>query len=604
MTDVPALRSFAMNRETLAISLGQYSAAGRKEENQDFHGALVPEGPDLASKGIACAIADGISTSLRGAEAAEIAVKSFLTDYYCTSDGWSARRAGETVISASNSWMHAQNTRIRPLEEGDRERSGLICTFSGLILKSRSAHILHVGDSRIARLSGQSLEPLTTDHQVSIGGGQTYLGRALGADATVEIEYRQTALEVGDIFVLTTDGVHEFIDGCDIDAALKSAPDVNAAARTLAELALERGSDDNVTIQLVRIDSLPLGEVDDLLGSQGLPPLATAPAEGAQIDGYRLIEPLHAGSRSSVWRARHREDDRDVALKLPATERQDAEALSQLMLEEWVMRRLSHPALLSAAPQHGPRTAAYCVAELVEGRTLSQVLQQDGPLPLAEVRRIVSRISAGIEAMHRREMLHRDLRPHNVMLGDDGRVTIIDFGSTLVAGLEEVAPRPYEDAAFAGTMQFGAPELFLGRPASAASDTFSLGTIAYTLLTGKLPYGTRVSAARTPAQQRRLRYSPAAGHVPDIPGWVDAALAKATAINPRRRYASPAEFVQDLANPNHALPVPEATSHRIPARTWRTATLILAALLALSILTRPDVRDALGLSLSTQETRP
>ena len=140
-------------RPHLAISLGQYSAAGAKDANQDFHGSLVPEGAELATKGIAVAIADGISTSALGATASETAVKSFLTDYFATSDAWSVRTSGERVIAATNSWMHAQNVRGGPVSDESRER-GMITTFSAMVLKSRSAHIFHVGDARIARLGG------------------------------------------------------------------------------------------------------------------------------------------------------------------------------------------------------------------------------------------------------------------------------------------------------------------------------------------------------------------------------------------------------------------------------------------------------------------
>ena len=127
-------------------------------------------------------------------------------------------------------------------------------------------------------------------------------------------------------------------------------------------------------------------------------------------------------------------------------------------------------------------------------------------------------------ALHRREMLHRDLRPKNVLIDGDGTVRIIDFGSVEVAGLGELAPRAAKDAIFAGTVQYAAPELFLGEPASRQSDLFSLGVIAYQMLTGALPYGTRVAGATSPAAQRALRYRPAREHDPELPDWVDAAL--------------------------------------------------------------------------------
>lgn len=590
---------------SLAVAIGQYSSAGAKAENQDFHGTITPEGSDLTTKGVACAIADGISTSRRGAEAAETAVKSFLTDYYCTSDGWAAKRAGECVIAACNSWMHAHNMRIRPREEGaGREAAGLICTLSALVLKSRSAHIFHIGDSRIARLSSNSIEPLTTPHQVDLGGGQAYLGRALGVDAQVEIEYRQVALQVGDLFILSTDGVHEYCTSSDIKAVLSREVNLDAAALAIAELARSNGSPDNLTIQLVRINALPRGEVADLLGAE----LRLSPPvdlkEGDVIDGYELLEQLHGGNRSQVWRVRHPSDSHDMVMKVPATDqRGDPAAMAALMLEEWVLRRLAHPNLLASAPSHGERSAAYALAAYLPGQSLHKMTAGKASLPLADVRAIIRQISAGLEAMHRRGMLHRDLRPHNVMVGEDGHATIIDFGSVHVAGLEDVAPRAFEDAAYAGTFQFSAPELYLGHAASVQSDVFSLGVIAYQLLTGELPYGTRVAAANTAAAQRKLAYCPASQLNPDLPDWVDAALVKAVAIDPNQRYESPAELVQDLANPNRSLPLPMQKQARLSLQFWRAAALLLLAALSFAIFTRPD----LGLFDQTsrnEEARP
>ena len=576
---------------SLRVTVGQYSAAGPKPENQDFHGLIVPDGMDLVTKGIACAIADGISTSMRGAEAAETAVKSFLTDYYCTSEGWSARRSGDAVIGATNNWMHGQNARIRPRDENfDRERAGLICTLSALVLKSRSAHIFHVGDSQVARLTGKSLEPLTTPHRVELGGGESYLGRALGVNQIVEVEYRQVEVSRGDVFVLSTDGVHDFLGGAEIAAAIAEQPSLEDAARKIVEQALRKGADDNVTVQLVCVEDLPRGEVDDLLARElRLPPPPTL-REGGELDGYRLLEVLHSGHRSHVWRVRHPDDARDVVMKVPATDHAgDPDAMAALMLEEWVLRRLAHPNLLAAAPQHGSRSAAYSLAAYQPGHTLHHMIAQSAPLTLAETRAIVRQLSTGLEAMHRRGMLHRDLRPHNVIVDENGHATIIDFGSVQVAGLDEVAPRAFEDAAYAGTLQFSAPELYLGHAAGVQSDVFSLGVIAYRMLTGELPYGTRVSSANTPAAQRKLRYVAAAEHNPDVPDWVDAALAKAVAVDPQRRYENPAELVQDLANPNAALRLPQKSGSGLSLQFWRAAALLLLTALVLAIATRPDV---------------
>jgi serine/threonine protein phosphatase PrpC len=109
----------SMPRE-LSLSVGQYSDKGRKETNQDFHGVLIPGEPLLSMKGIAVVLTDGISSSDVSRVASESAVKSFLTDYYCTSETWSVKTSAQRVIAATNSWLHAQTRRGRHPYDSDK----------------------------------------------------------------------------------------------------------------------------------------------------------------------------------------------------------------------------------------------------------------------------------------------------------------------------------------------------------------------------------------------------------------------------------------------------------------------------------------------------
>lgn len=574
----------------LAISLGQFSSAGAKSENQDFHGAIEPAGAELAAKGIALAIADGISTSRLGAAAAETAVKTFLTDYFCTSAAWSVQTSAERVIAATNAWMHAQNAAAGRVSEETRE-AGLICTFSALVLKSRSAHLFHVGDGRIARIAGGRIEPLTEPHRVSLGGGETCLARALGMNRHVEIDYRCVPLQPGDLFVLSTDGVHDALPAAAMARIVAEAASPEEAARRLCEAAEAAGSDDNLTAQVVRIDSLPGGELSELVEGGTLPPAPLLKA-GDRFEGYTVLRQLHASARSHVYLARDEADGSRVALKVPSTEHgQDSRQAAALQLEEWAMRRLSHQNLLRAAPQRGARRHLFCATEYVEGQSLVEWIA-DHPRPdLARVRDIVRQIASGLLALHRREMVHRDLRPHNVLVDGDGTVKIIDFGSVSVAGLNEITPPEEGVAAYAGTLQYGAPELYRGVPATPESDLYSLGTIAYQMLTGALPYGSKLPSAAAAAGSRAPRYIPACSLNPEVPEWMDAAIARAVALDPGRRYAELSEFTYDLAHPNPALAAPEPLPllQRGTAAFWRIVALLLALALAISIFTRPDV---------------
>jgi len=146
----------------LSVSIGGATHKGIKAVNQDFLGSITPNEPLLSGKGIALAMADGISSSKVSQVASETAVSSFLTDYYCTSDSWSVKSSVQKVIKSINSWLYAQ-TKNSPYRF-DKDK-GYICTFSALILKSHTAHLFHSGDTRIYRLSGTQLEQLTEDHR-------------------------------------------------------------------------------------------------------------------------------------------------------------------------------------------------------------------------------------------------------------------------------------------------------------------------------------------------------------------------------------------------------------------------------------------------------
>ena len=314
--------------------------------------------------------------------------------------------------------------------------------------------------------------------------------------------------------------------------------------------AYNRGSGDNLTVQIVRIDEVPAGEAVDLVGAASeLPPAPLLDARMV-LDGYRVVRELHASSRSHLYLAVDSADDTLVALKIPSLDLRNDEAyLKRFMLEEWIARRIDSAHVLKPRPPSRRRTHLYVVMEFVEGTTLTQWMR-DNPKPeLETVRAIVEQIAKGLGAFHRMEMLHQDLRPDNIMIDKTGTVKIIDFGSTKVAGVvEAAAPAAHDD--ILGTAQYTAPEYFLGEGGSPRSDQFSLGVIAYQMLTGALPYGMKVAQARTRSRLRKLRYRSALDDNRDIPLWVDGAIRRAVEIDPTKRYDELSEFVFDLRHPN------------------------------------------------------
>ena len=563
-----------MPRE-LKISVGQHSDKGRKETNQDFHGVLIPDEPLLSLKGIAVVLADGISSSNVSRIAAESAVKGFLTDYYCTSESWSVRTSAQRVLEATNSWLHSQT---RSQYSYDRDR-GYVCTLSALVLKSTTGHLFHVGDSRIYRVSGNTLEQLTEDHRVVVSSQQSYLGRALGANSQVEIDYLAFKVEKGDTFVLVTDGIYEHVGERVMARMVKDgAADLEQAAIAMVELAFELGSKDNLTVQIVRVDEVPDAAAREVFGQpQELPPPPLLEAREI-FDGYRIIRELHGSSRSHIYLAADIETEAVVTIKIPSIDlRDDPDYLKRFMMEEWVARRIDSPHVLKPCPPQRRRNFLYVVTEFIDGQTLTQWMI-DNPAPSLEVvRGIVEQIAKGLRAFHRKEMLHQDVRPDNIMIDGTGTVKIIDFGSTKITGVVEAAPSDNRNDIL-GTQQYTAPEYFLGEPVSPRADLFSLGVITYQMLTGKLPYGAQIARARTRAQFGRLVYAPASHGSRDIPQWIDGTLEKAVHPNPAKRYDSLSEFLFDLRHPNANYLSTSSTPliERNPLLFWKSTTIVLA----------------------------
>jgi serine/threonine protein phosphatase PrpC/predicted Ser/Thr protein kinase len=574
-----------MSRE-LQISVGQCSDQGRKPTNQDFHGILIPTEPLLSSKGIAVVLADGISSSSVSHIASESAVKSFLSDYYCTSESWSVKTSAQRVLAATNSWLHAQTRRSPDPYDKDR---GYVCTVSAMVIKATTAHIFHAGDCRVYRIAGPTLEQLTDDHRIIVSSEQTYLGRALGINPQIEIDYQAIRVENGDVFLLATDGAYEHVDARSVVAAINdNAGDLDAAAKLIVAEAYRQGSKDNITVQIVRVDAVADGQASEVLAQTFELPPPPLLEPRMVFEGYRIVREIHGSSRSHIYLGVDGQTDTPVAIKIPSIDmRDDPASLKRFLMEEWIARRIDSPHVLKPRSQSRRRNYLYVVMEFVDGQTLSQWMI-DHPRPeLETVRDIVEQIAKGLRAFHRKEMLHQDLRPANIIIDKTRTVKIIDFGSVRVAGVAEASP-PTDHDDILGTAQYAAPEYFLGEQGSTRSDLFSLGVITYQMLTGKLPYGASVAKARTKSQVRKLRYDSVLDDDREIPIWIDATLRKAVHPDPSMRYASLSEYLFDLRHPNANTLGASATPllERNPLLFWKCTTAILACIVVLLLAIR------------------
>ncbi|MGE5523108.1 MAG: protein kinase domain-containing protein [Rhodospirillaceae bacterium] len=557
----------------LEIAAGHATLPGRREHNEDFCGLVAPVGIERDTKGIIAVVADGVAGEGGGGgrHASEYTVRGLLADYYATPDTWAIPYAVDKVLGAVNRWLVAQSTAYR-------NTVSLATTLSALVLRGRRYVVAHVGDSRIYRLRDGEAAQLTRDHVWDHPDLRHVLTRAVGLDAGLVVDYADGDLAVGDRFVLLTDGVWSVLSAPRI-ARLAAEHDPAPAAQALCQAALDAGAADNVTALVVRIDALPEGGLRDSIAQASdlapPPPLET----GACIDRFEVIAPLHVSRATRLYKVRDRASGRTLVLKtLNGGERADATAL---LTEEWMARRVCSQFFPEVMPlRPGERSALYYVMSHHAGHTLQAALDAGRHFSVAEAVACAVQIVKGVAVLHRLNILHRDVKPANVLQGDDGIVRILDLGVAFNGGVDD-APDGVP-----GTPSYMAPEVLAGQPASVRSDLYAIGVTLYQLLTRRYPYGEiepfqhpRFGDAVPPTRYRR-----------DVPAWLESIVLKAVARDPKRRFETAEEFLLALQRgPQNEFYVPRRTAvvERDPVRLWAgiaVASIVLNLALVYALL--------------------
>ena len=432
-----------------------------------------------------------------------------------------------------------------------------------------------------------SIECLTRDHRIQVRSETHCLSRAMGIESDLHIDYRTVPVEPNDLFLLTTDGIHDYLTETAMkEIVLQHDNDLTQICQAMVAEALVLGSRDNVTSLIAKVEQLPAQDKHAFYQRLTALPFPPPLAAGMKLDGYRIVREIHASKRSELYLALDEETDTQVLLKIPSVNYEDDPTYIDLFLHEsWIGKRLDSPHVVKILDHARHKTFLYIVLEHIEGQTLRQWMS-DHPTPsLRDVRNIVEQVAVGLRAFHRKEMIHQDMKPENIMIDAFGSVKIIDFGSTKVAGVEEIVT-PIERPYMLGTAAYAAPEYLQGYAGSNRSDIFSLGVLTYEMLTGHLPYGVDPMAG----DMNTLTYTPGYQYNAAIPVWMDGALAKAVHPNPADRYAALSEFLYDLSHPNAAFlhEKPLALIERNPAGFWRWMALVslLANVILLYVLSQ------------------
>jgi len=561
----------------LKVSVGFASETGPLKDNEDFAGVVFgPELPDPRADVIA-AIADGMGGAKGGRVAAEIAVRGFLDGFCDLPETMEVRRAAAIVLDALNGWIHSQGSR-------DPELKGMGCTFTALVLRGRIAHVLHVGDSRTYRLSRDRLTCLTTDHVREVGTGRSnILTRAMGVETEVRLDYTSQVVAQHDRFLLCSDGVHGYLTADAIADIMRERVSSEDTARALVTAALRADSTDNCTALVLDVVGLEMAQSAEIGASIASLPLIAMPIAGETVDGFVLKVVLSDGRYSRLFGATDEVEGGEVALKFPKPPvASTASYRSAFVRESWVGARVTSPWLgriIELPP--GRQTCLYTVMPLYQGELLETRLARRPALGLEEGRNIAIKLARAAAALHRVGVVHRDIKPDNVILESEGSLKLIDFGVVRVPGLEDSRP-----ADIPGTAAYMAPEMFDGEPGNEATDIYALGVTMFRAFTGEFPYGNP-DAISPPRSDRPKLLSTLR---PDLPAWLEAALGRAIAADPARRFRDVTEFAIEMeAGPTRA-PIaphrPRTLYERNPVRFWQGVAALLACALLLLLLRR------------------
>ncbi|MDR3438208.1 bifunctional protein-serine/threonine kinase/phosphatase [Telmatospirillum sp.] len=554
---------------SLTIGVGVASETGARRRNEDFVGAARPSPLSADRFGHALALADGMGGAKGGREAAETAVRGFLDGYYDKPESWGTRRTASSVLEALNGWIHAIGRQ--------GELAGMGCTFTGLVLRGRTAHVLHVGDSRLYRFGQGRLCRLTQDHCMDQPGLTHVLYRAMGLEEGLRLDYASHPLDLHDRFLICSDGVHGALSNVRIADILARQQGPEETARALVTAAIEADSQDNASALVVDILALPPADRAGLRQALDGLPIPPLPRSGETVDGFLLGKLLSDGRYTRLFVAEDQQEGGAVVLKFPRPRAAGDDAFKSAFLREALVSaeiRSPHVGHVIELPPDR-QSRLYAVMPFYEGETLEQRLSRHPKLGLEEGRRIGVKLCQAVASLHRAGVIHRDIKPDNVILGAGGEVRLIDLGVVRLPGLEEIA-----GGDIPGTPSFMAPELFEGERGDEASDIYALGATLYRAFTGHFPHGEiepftkpRFGKARNLNKDR-----------PDLPSWLDFTLSKAMAGLPRERFADATEMLHALESGPSARPADASRRRplyqRNPLLFWQIIAALQGLLLA------------------------
>jgi serine/threonine-protein kinase len=570
----------------MKVKCHQISSAGKvRDHNEDYPLFWEPDEFDLRQKtGSLAVLADGVGGEGNGDIASKLAAETALSMF----------KEAKPEAPPADVVRGMFDTAAAKVFQAAQHNGRMATTLLTSLFRHDKVTIAHVGDSRAYLIRAGKIKRLTSDHsytalQVKLGlllerqamtsPHRSTLTRSIGYEPMCHHDITTEALSQGDIILQCTDGLYGFLlDDEILDAVVKYHP--GEACKRLIALAEKRQVSDNVSVQIVQVWDVDRAKTNP--GAARMRPSAGSDLGVGTLldDRFEITDIIAKSGMASLFKANDRKTGLAVAIKVPYLQiESDAAGFDRFRREEEIGLQLSHPHILKFVPVE-KKSRPYIVTEYLEGQTLSELLKNVRPLPEPDAVKIASRVCEALEYMHQKGVVHRDLKPQNIMLCNDGSIRIMDFGIARSQASRRLTFVGFTPAM--GTPDYMAPEQVRGSRGDQRTDIYSLGAILYEMATGEPPFGgdsayviMNARVTGDPAAPRKVN--------PKLTPVLEEIILHAMERDPKRRYQSAADMKRELDDYESVEMTNRCTRLQAP-QIWKSRFRMLPMILGFVIL--------------------